>query len=68
MVIHQPRYEVFQEIDDVMLLGVGGHSAFVGETKTALGYFKEKLGREPADRVNPADFFIDVIMNIFLPI
>ena len=61
MVIHQPRYEVFQKIDDVLLLGVGGHSAFVGETKHALAYFKSKIGMEPGEGVNPADFFIDVI-------
>ena len=48
-------------IDDVLLLGVGGHAAFVGQTKDALRYFDEQLEQRPDGGINPADFFIDVI-------
>lgn len=31
-VIHQPRYSLFTHIDDVLLLGKGGRTAYIGPT------------------------------------
>jgi ABC-type multidrug transport system ATPase subunit len=59
-VIHQPRYEIFTQFDDVLLLGKGGRTVYLGPTNCALGYF-EDLGFECPEHANPADFFLDVI-------
>mmetsp|Transcript_287 Transcript_287/g.669 ORF Transcript_287/g.669 Transcript_287/m.669 type:complete len:885 (-) Transcript_287:68-2722(-) len=59
MVIHQPRYSLFTLIDDVLLLGKGGRTVFVGPTKAAKPYF-ERMGFEMPENENPADWFMDV--------
>eukprot|EP01062_Namystynia_karyoxenos_P066795 TRINITY_DN6072_c0_g3_i1.p1 TRINITY_DN6072_c0_g3~~TRINITY_DN6072_c0_g3_i1.p1 ORF type:complete len:1377 (+),score=363.05 TRINITY_DN6072_c0_g3_i1:122-4132(+) len=59
-VIHQPRYEVFQLFDDVMLLGQGGSLCYCGPASAAEAYFFE-LGYVCQPKVNPADFLIDVV-------
>merc|ERR1719188_918368 len=43
MVIHQPRYSLFTQIDDVLLLGKGGRTVYTGPTDRAVEYF-EGLG------------------------
>jgi len=63
-VIHQPRYEIFEAMGDVLLLGKGGRTVYLGPSKAALGYF-EGLGFVCPPRVNPADFFMDVIAGDF---
>jgi len=47
-------------LDDVLLLGKGGRTVYLGESKKALGYF-ESLGFKCPPLVNPPDFFLDVI-------
>ena len=59
-VIHQPRYEIFTAFDDVLLLGKGGRTVYLGPSDDALGYFESHGVLCPA-RVNPADFMMDVI-------
>jgi len=60
MVIHQPRYSLFTLFDDVLLLGKGGQTVYLGPSLGAKSYF-EGLGFEmPADE-NPADWFMDVL-------
>merc|ERR1719333_1960362 len=60
MVIHQPRYSLFTLFDDVLLLGKGGQTVYLGPSLGVKPYF-ESLGFEmPADE-NPADWFMDVI-------
>ncbi|KAJ3446436.1 abc transporter g family member [Anaeramoeba flamelloides] len=59
-VIHQPRYEIFTMIHNVLLLGKGGRTVYLGPTKFALKYF-EYLGFKCPKHVNPADFMMDVI-------
>lgn len=34
-VIHQPRFEIFSSFDDVLLLGKGGRTVFIGESSAA---------------------------------
>ena len=60
VVLHQPSYQLFQLFDDVLLLGKGGSTVYLGESRGALDYF-QGLGFVCGDRMNPADFFMDVI-------
>jgi len=60
MVIHQPRYSLFTLIDDVLLLGKGGRTAFFGPTEQAKLYF-ERLGFSMPPNENPADWMMDVM-------
>jgi len=60
MVIHQPRYSLFTLIDDVLLLGKGGQTVFLGPATCVKEYF-ESLGFTMPEFENPADWFMDVI-------
>ena len=62
-VLHQPRFEIFEMFDDVVLLGNGGRIVYMGPSKDALNYFSEKLQLEPPPFVNPSDFFLDAIYD-----
>jgi len=59
-VIHQPRYSLFKLFDDVLLLGVGGNTVFMGRSYNCERYFSG-LGFEIPPSENPADFYMDVI-------
>ena len=59
-VIHQPRFEIFQLLSDVLLLGKGGQTVFLGPSTSALPYF-EGIGFECPAHTNPPDFLMDVI-------
>lgn len=59
--IHQPRYEIFEMFDKLMLL-VGGKVAYFGEVPKAIDFFAE-AGFVCQDSENPADFFLDVLQN-----
>lgn len=59
-VIHQPRYDIFTMFDDVLLLGPGGTTVYLGPSQLASSYF-ELLGFRAPATANPADFFMDVI-------
>jgi ABC-type multidrug transport system ATPase subunit len=59
-VIHQPRYSIFSQFDQVLLLGVGGRTVFSGPAANALPYFTS-LGFRIDLTDNPADYFMDVI-------
>mmetsp|Transcript_93850 Transcript_93850/g.303727 ORF Transcript_93850/g.303727 Transcript_93850/m.303727 type:complete len:824 (+) Transcript_93850:61-2532(+) len=60
MVIHQPRYSLFTLFDDVLLLGKGGETVYLGSSLGAKEYF-EGLGFEMPRNENPADWFMDVL-------
>jgi ABC-type multidrug transport system ATPase subunit len=62
-VIHQPRYEIFRMFHDVLLLGKGGRTVYLGPSEEALSYF-ENLGFKCPQHTNPADFFMDVISGL----
>jgi ABC-type multidrug transport system ATPase subunit len=62
-VIHQPRYEIFRMFHDVLLLGKGGRTVYLGPSEEALPYF-ENLGFKCPQHTNPADFFMDVISGL----
>jgi ABC-type multidrug transport system ATPase subunit len=65
MVIHQPRYEVYELLDELVLLGRGGRTVYAGPREGALPYFCNKLPGQLTlpERSNPADFFLDVISS-----
>lgn len=42
-VLHQPRYEIFESFDDILLIAPGGLTAYFGPCKDVVNYFK-KLG------------------------
>ena len=60
-VIHQPRYSIFCLLDTVMLLGLDGGQVYCGPASRALSYFQGYLGFPCPPKVNPPDFFLDVI-------
>ena len=62
-VLHQPRYMVFSQFHEVLLLGRGGRTVFLGPVSAALPYFSS-LGFELPPNENPADFFLDIISGI----
>jgi len=63
MVIHQPRYPLFSLFDDVLLLGPGGRTVYLGPSQGAKVYFTG-LGFEMPDSENPADWLMDVLSGV----
>jgi len=59
MVIHQPRFSLFSLFDEVLLLGKGGRTVYMGEPLKAISYF-QSLGFEVPRDENPADWLMDV--------
>ncbi|CAE7805276.1 ABCG24 [Symbiodinium necroappetens] len=64
MVIHQPRYDLFTLLDDVLLLGtlekMGGRLAYMGPTVQAKEHF-QALGLDMPANWNPADWMMDIL-------
>jgi len=57
-IIHQPRQEVFESIDNLLLLG-NGQEVYAGETKEVTAYF-HRLGFSFPQNRNPADVVMDI--------
>ncbi|XP_022765394.1 ABC transporter G family member 24-like isoform X2 [Durio zibethinus] len=66
MVLHQPSYALFQMFDDLVLLAKGGLTVYHGSAKKAEQYFAG-LGIHVPERVNPPDYFIDILEGIVKP-
>lgn len=62
-VLHQPKYEIYSLFDQILILGVGGKTVFMGSPQEADAYFKG-LGFICPESVNPADFYMDVVAGI----
>ena len=60
-VVHQPRHEIVETVDELILLGRGGRPAYLGPRDLTLDYFTSVLGFELPDLCSPADFFLDVV-------
>ena len=60
-VIHQPRLEIYKLIDELLLLGRGGITVFIGPREEAETYFGDLGFRSKEDGMNPIDFFMDII-------
>ena len=59
-VIHQPRFEIFEEFDDLLLIAPGGRTAFMGPRSDVIPYF-ESLGFYFDPKNNPADVLMDIL-------
>lgn len=58
-IIHQPRHEIFQALDNVLLLGAG-RVIYLGKGAEAQAYFEDCGFKFPEGR-NPADTIMDII-------
>jgi ABC-type multidrug transport system ATPase subunit len=56
--IHQPRADVFDLFDGVLILTKGGEAVYCGHTRAMVSYFSNKGYPCPTD-ANPADYCID---------
>ncbi|XP_057954658.1 ABC transporter G family member 28-like isoform X3 [Malania oleifera] len=65
-VVHQPSYTLFKMFDDLILLAKGGLTAYHGSVKKVEEYFSS-LGIQVPERVNPPDYFIDILEGIAKP-
>ncbi|XP_075483923.1 ABC transporter G family member 24-like [Primulina tabacum] len=63
MVVHQPSYMLFQMFDDLILLARGGLTVYHGPVKNVEDYFSS-LGIDIPDRINPPDYFIDILEGL----
>eukprot|EP00520_Triparma_pacifica_P017657 CAMPEP_0118644358 /NCGR_PEP_ID=MMETSP0785-20121206/6903_1 /TAXON_ID=91992 /ORGANISM="Bolidomonas pacifica, Strain CCMP 1866" /LENGTH=1398 /DNA_ID=CAMNT_0006536125 /DNA_START=280 /DNA_END=4473 /DNA_ORIENTATION=+ len=61
MVIHQPRMELMNKIENLILLQRGGLPVYVGPTAKGLDYFNGYLGLQMSSLTSPADFYLDII-------
>ncbi|KAI8909746.1 hypothetical protein EDD86DRAFT_226334 [Gorgonomyces haynaldii] len=59
-VVHQPRVEIFEAFDDVLMIAPGGRTAYLGAAAEAQSYF-EKLGCQFHPKANPADVLMDIL-------
>ncbi|KAL0907605.1 hypothetical protein M5K25_022024 [Dendrobium thyrsiflorum] len=66
MVVHQPSYTLFKMFDDLVLLAKGGLVVYLGAVKKVEDYFAG-LGIDVPERVNPPDYFIDILEGIIKP-
>lgn len=62
-VIHQPRVEIFQRFDDVLLIAPGGRTAYLGSPMEARFYF-ENLGYNFPAGSNDADVLMDILSGL----
>eukprot|EP01080_Neovahlkampfia_damariscottae_P007487 gene7487-11811_t len=60
IILDQPRYEIFVEFDQVLLLGKQGQTVYSGPSRNCMQYFIE-LGFKCSKHGNPADLIMDII-------
>jgi ABC-type multidrug transport system ATPase subunit len=60
-VIHQPRIEIFNLLDDVLVLNAGTQ-AYLGKASNVQSFF-EKLGHTFPIASNPADIILDILQT-----
>ncbi|EOA39665.1 hypothetical protein CARUB_v10008306mg [Capsella rubella] len=63
MVVHQPSYTLFKTFNDLVLLAKGGLTVYHGSVDEVEEYFSG-LGINVPDRINPPDYYIDVLEGI----
>lgn len=61
-VLHQPRIEIFQQLDDIVLIVPGGKIAYIGPAQKCQPYFESQGYSFPAGS-NPADVFMDILSD-----
>ncbi|KAI1316389.1 ATP-binding cassette sub- G member 5 [Mortierella claussenii] len=60
--VHQPRVDIWNEFDNVLLLMSGGRLAYSGKAKEAIGYFAQ-AGYALPKHTNPSDYMIDILSS-----
>jgi len=63
VVCHQPSFEIFRMFDDLLLLGPGGRTVYMGSEEGVYAYF-ENLGFKVPDRGSPPEYLLDVIAGL----
>ena len=58
-VIHQPRTDIYDMFDSLMLLGIGGRTVYHGPAEKCREYF-ENLGYQLKEGESQADWFLDI--------
>ena len=58
-VIHQPRTDIYDMFDSLMLLGIGGRTVYHGPATKCKDYF-EKMGYQLKAGESQADWFLDI--------
>ncbi|XP_021864414.1 ABC transporter G family member 24 isoform X2 [Spinacia oleracea] len=66
MVVHQPSYALFKMFDDLILLAKGGLMVYHGSVRKVEEYFGG-LGINVPERVNPPDYYIDILEGMVEP-
>jgi ABC-type multidrug transport system ATPase subunit len=61
MVVHQPRVEIWDALDNLLLLAPGGRTAFSGRREDASAFLTEFAPEAKWDEGNPSDTAIDII-------
>ncbi|KAJ3253942.1 hypothetical protein HK103_007611 [Boothiomyces macroporosus] len=59
-VIHQPRVEIFDKFDDILMIAPGGRTAYLGPVSGVQAYYQE-LGYVFDPQANPADVLMDIL-------
>lgn len=57
--IHQPRYDIFRLLDDIILLTSGGKQIWSGSTTDMICHLEE-IGYPCPHHMNPADYILDI--------
>eukprot|EP00854_Cymbomonas_tetramitiformis_P007982 gene7982-9489_t len=63
VVLHQPSFEIFQMFDDILLLGKGGRTVYMGPEEEVYGYF-EQIGFSMPERGGSPEYLLDVIAGL----
>jgi ABC-type multidrug transport system ATPase subunit/ABC-type multidrug transport system permease subunit len=61
LVVHQPRVEIWNELDQLLLLAPGGLTVYQGPQRLAVKYFTERFDIVFKQQDNPADTLMDLI-------
>jgi ABC-type multidrug transport system ATPase subunit len=61
MVLHQPRVEIWRNLDNLLLLAPGGSTAYLGRRELVEPYFLDSLSANIPVGTNPADIIMDII-------
>jgi ABC-type multidrug transport system ATPase subunit len=59
-VIHQPRYSLFMQFDNLILVGKG-EPVYVGLVRDSQGYFEKRFDVKFPSNENPADYILDLV-------
>lgn len=59
-VIHQPRHDIFELFDDILVLAQGGRTAYLGPRAGLVTYI-EDIGFQRPEWTTPADLIMDIL-------